>query len=131
MMRAQGTGGALIFNVTKQAVNPGPGLGPYGIPKAATMALMRQYALEYGAEGITSNAVNADRIRSGLLTDDMIRSRSKARGLSETDYMGGNLLHREVEAGDVARAFVHLAMARATTGAVLTVDGGNVAAMMR
>ena len=131
VMQAQGTGGALVFNVTKQAVNPGRDFGPYGIPKAATLALMRQYALDHGADGITSNAVNADRIRSGLLTDEMIASRSKARGLSEADYMGGNLLGREVRASDVAQAFVQLAKARATTGAVLTVDGGNVAAMMR
>jgi len=131
IMTAQGTGGALIFNVSKQAVNPGPGLGPYGVPKAATMALMRQYALEYGTLGITSNAVNADRIRSGLLTDEMIASRSTARGVSEDDYMSGNLLHREVTPADVARAFVQLAMAPATTGAVTTVDGGNVAAMLR
>jgi NAD(P)-dependent dehydrogenase (short-subunit alcohol dehydrogenase family) len=45
--------------------------------------------------------------------------------------MRGNLLGREVTVADVAQAFVHLARARATTGAVLTVDGGNVAAMMR
>ena len=131
IMAAQGTGGALIFNVSKQAVNPGPGLGPYGIPKAAALALMRQYALEYGAQGITSNAVNADRIRSGLLTNAMIEDRSAARGVSEETYMSGNLLGREVKAQDVARAFVHLAMSPATTGAVMTVDGGNVAAMMR
>ena len=131
IMKAQGTGGALIFNISKQAINPGPKLGPYGIAKAAAMALMRQYALEYGSDGITSNAVNADRIRSGLLTDDMVKARSEARGVSEADYMSGNLLGREVTAADVAQAFVNLAKAKATTGAVLTVDGGNVAAMMR
>jgi len=128
---AQGTGGALLFNASKQAVNPGPNFGPYGLPKAATLALMRQYAVDYGAEGITSNAVNADRIRSGLLTDDMIQSRSEARGVSEHDYLAGNLLGREVHAEDVADAFVSLALARKTTGAVLTVDGGNIAAAMR
>jgi len=128
---AQGIGGALLFNASKQAVNPGPGFGPYGLPKAATLALMRQYAVDYGAEGITSNAVNADRIRSGLLTDDMIADRAKARGVSEKDYMAGNLLGREVLAEDVADAFVSLALARKTTGAVLTVDGGNIAAAPR
>ena len=46
-------------------------------------------------------------------------------------YMRGNLVGREVLASDVAAAFVHLAKARTSTGAVLTVDGGNVAAMMR
>lgn len=131
IMRAQGHGGTLLFNVSKQAVNPGPNFGPYGLPKAAAMALMRQYAVDYGAEGITSNAVNADRIRSGLLTGDMVKARSKARGVSERDYMAGNLLGREVRAGDVAEAFVSLALARKTTGAVLTVDGGNIAAAMR
>jgi rhamnose utilization protein RhaD (predicted bifunctional aldolase and dehydrogenase)/NAD(P)-dependent dehydrogenase (short-subunit alcohol dehydrogenase family) len=131
IMRAQETGGCLLFNVSKQAVNPGPNFGPYGIPKAAALALMRQYALDYGADGIRANAVNADRIRSGLLTPDMIASRAKARGLSEKDYMGGNLLGREVTADDVAQAFLHHALALKTTADVTTVDGGNIAAAMR
>jgi rhamnose utilization protein RhaD (predicted bifunctional aldolase and dehydrogenase)/NAD(P)-dependent dehydrogenase (short-subunit alcohol dehydrogenase family) len=131
IMRAQGTGGCLLFNVSKQAVNPGPNFGPYGIPKAALLALMRQYALDYGAEGIRANAVNADRVRSGLLTEEMIASRAKARGLSENDYMSGNLLGREVTAEDVAQAFLHQALALKTTADVTTVDGGNIAAAMR
>ena len=131
IMQAQGTGGALLFNTSKQAINPGPDFGPYGLPKAATLFLMRQYALDHGADGIRANAVNADRIRTGLLTDEMIETRSKARGLSRTDYMSGNLLGREVLADDVARAFVDLALAEKTTGAVLTVDGGNIAAAPR
>jgi rhamnose utilization protein RhaD (predicted bifunctional aldolase and dehydrogenase)/NAD(P)-dependent dehydrogenase (short-subunit alcohol dehydrogenase family) len=131
IMLKQGTGGALLFNISKQAVNPGQNFGPYGLPKAATMLLMRQYALDYGADGIRSNGVNADRIRSGLLTDAMIADRSKARGLTEADYMAGNLLRAEVMAEDVAQAFLALAKARKTTGHVETVDGGNVAAALR
>lgn len=131
IMTAQGTGGCLLFNTSKQAVNPGRNFGPYGLPKAATLFLMKQYALDHGADGIRSNAVNADRIRSGLLTADMIASRSKARGVSEADYMAGNLLGREVTADDVAAAFLHLALARTTTAAVLTVDGGNIEASLR
>jgi NAD(P)-dependent dehydrogenase (short-subunit alcohol dehydrogenase family) len=131
ILRKQGTGGCLLFNVSKQAVNPGPDFGPYGLPKAATLALMRQYAIDYGAEGIRSNGVNADRIRTGLLTDDMVAKRSKARGVSEVEYMGGNLLKREVTAADVAQAFVALAKARSTTGHIETVDGGNIAAALR
>ncbi len=87
--------------------------------------------MDYGADGIRSNGVNADRSRSGLLTDDFIKERSKARNVSEKDYMSGNLLHREVTADDVAQAFVALALARKTTGAILTVDGGNIAAAVR
>jgi NAD(P)-dependent dehydrogenase (short-subunit alcohol dehydrogenase family) len=131
IMLAQGTGGCLLFNVSKQAVNPGPNFGPYGVPKAALLALMRQYALDYGADGIRANAINADRIRSGLLTADMIAARAKARGLSEKDYMSGNLLGREVSAEDVAQAFLHQALALKTTADVTTVDGGNIAAAMR
>ena len=131
VMETQTTGGALVFNVSKQAVNPGPDFGPYGTSKAALMALMRQYAIEHGASGITSNAVNADRIRTGLMTDEMVAERSKARGVTPDAYMRGNLLKREVLASDVAAAFVHLVKARASTGAVVTVDGGNVAAMLR
>ncbi|MGI9384592.1 MAG: SDR family oxidoreductase, partial [Methyloligellaceae bacterium] len=131
VMRAQDTGGVLLFNVSKQAVNPGPDFGPYGLPKAATFFLVRQYAVDHGRDGIRANGVNADRIRSGLLSDEMIATRSSARGLSEDDYMSGNLLHEEVLAEDVAQAFVALAKARKTTGHITTVDGGNIAAALR
>ncbi|MEA5424361.1 SDR family NAD(P)-dependent oxidoreductase, partial [Synechococcus sp. CCY9202] len=124
-------GGQLLFNVSKQALNPGPNFGAYGIAKAALLALMRQYALEAGEEGVRANAINADRIRSGLLDEVMIKQRSSARGVSEDVYMAGNLLGEEVRAADVADAFVALAQLGRTTGAVLTVDGGNVAAMVR
>jgi len=131
IMKAQGTGGCLLFNTSKQAVNPGKDFGPYGLPKAATLFLVKQYALDHGKDGIRSNAVNADRIRTGLLTNDMVAARAKARGISETDYMSGNLLGREVTADDVADAFVFLALARKTTAAVVTVDGGNIEASLR
>ncbi|MGB8710759.1 MAG: bifunctional aldolase/short-chain dehydrogenase [Methyloceanibacter sp.] len=131
IMLKQGTGGALLFNISKQAVNPGASFGPYGLPKAAAMLLMRQYALDYGKDGIRSNGVNADRVRSGLLTDVMIADRAKARGVSEGEYMSGNLLGREVLAEDVAQAFVALAKARKTTGHIEAVDGGNIAAALR
>jgi NAD(P)-dependent dehydrogenase (short-subunit alcohol dehydrogenase family) len=131
IMRRQGTGGVLLFNASKQALHPGRDFGPYGLPKAATLHLMRQYALDHGRDGIRANAVNADRIRSGLLTDEMVAARARARGVSEEEYMRGNLLGREVLPEDVARAFVALALARMTTGAVLTVDGGNPAAAPR
>jgi rhamnose utilization protein RhaD (predicted bifunctional aldolase and dehydrogenase)/NAD(P)-dependent dehydrogenase (short-subunit alcohol dehydrogenase family) len=131
VMKAQGLGGCLLFNVSKQAVNPGRNFGPYGLPKSATLSLMKQYALDHGADGIRANAVNADRIRTGLMTDAMIAARAQARGVTEHDYITGNLLHREVTAADVADAFVFLALARKTTAAILTVDGGNIEASLR
>jgi rhamnose utilization protein RhaD (predicted bifunctional aldolase and dehydrogenase)/NAD(P)-dependent dehydrogenase (short-subunit alcohol dehydrogenase family) len=131
IMKQQGTGGVLLFNASKQAVNPGANFGAYGLPKAATLFLSRQYALEHGGDGIRVHAVNADRIRSGLLSDEMIARRSAARGVSVRDYMGGNLLGLEVTADDVAQAFVHQALAERSTAGVTTVDGGNIAATLR
>ena len=127
----QGKGGQILFNVSKQAVNPGMNFGAYGLPKATLMFLLRQLSLELGGQGIRVNGVNADRIRSGLLNDEMIRSRAGARSLSEEDYMAGNLLKKEVTAAHVADAFVALALSDRTTGHVVTVDGGNVEASLR
>ena len=131
VMRDQGRGGQILLNVSKQAVNPGKGFGAYGLPKATSLFLVKQLALELGGEGIRVNGINADRIRSGLLTDDFIAERSNARGLDEASYMAGNLLQREVEAHHVGEAFVMLASSHRTTAHILTVDGGNIEASLR
>ena len=131
IMKKQNINGCLLFNISKQSVNPGKNFGPYGLPKSALLSLCKQYAVDYGSYGIRSNGVNADRIRSGLMNDKMIRTRAKARSVTADDYMKGNLLLNEVKAEDVAKAFFHLATSKKTTGAVLTVDGGNIAASLR
>ncbi len=131
VLLAQGCGGCLLFNASKSAVNPGPEFGPYAIPKAGVLALMRQYAVDLGSHGIRSNAVNADRIRTGLFGDGVLEARARARGVSPEDYFQQNLLRRETTARDVAEAFGWLATAEATTGCFVTVDGGNAAAFPR
>ena len=131
IMKNQNINGCLLFNISKQSVNPGKNFGPYGLPKSALLSLCKQYAVDYGSYGIRSNGINADRIRSGLLNENMIKSRAKAREVTTDQYMKGNLLLNEVKAEDVAMAFFHLAVSKKTTGAVLTVDGGNIAASLR
>jgi len=131
IMKKQNINGCLLFNISKQSVNPGKNFGPYGLPKSALLSLCKQYAVDYGSYGIRSNGVNADRIKSGLMTDKMIKTRAKARSISTEDYMRGNLLSNEVKAEDVAKAFFHLAISKKTTGAILTADGGNIAASLR
>lgn len=131
IMTVQGRGGCLTFNASKAALNPGPGFGPYAVAKAALVGLMRQVAIDLGPRGIRSNAVNADRIRTKLFDGGVLESRAAARGLSTDEYFRSNLLAREVTAEDVADAFVYLATARATTGCIVTVDGGNSAAFPR
>ena len=131
IMLAQGHGGALLFNVSKSSFNQGRGFGPYAVAKTGLLALMRQYAIDLGAAAIRSNAVNADRIRTKLFGDGVAEARAKARGVSVDDYFKDNLLGREVTAADVGGAFAYLATATATTGCVVTVDGGNAAAFPR
>src|SRR5262249_46344186 len=131
VMLAQGTGGVLLFNASKSAFNQGPDFGPYAVPKAALLSLMRQYAVDLGAHGIRSNAVNADGVRTELFGKGMAEARAKARGLTVDQYFSTNLLRRETTAADVAAAFVYLATAEATTGCVITADGGNAAAFPR
>ena len=92
---------------------------------------MKQYALEYSKYNIRFNGINADRIRSGILTQKMIIKRSKARNLSLKNYMKGNLLNKEVTAFDVAKAFVFQSKLKKTTGNIITVDGGNIEASLR
>jgi NAD(P)-dependent dehydrogenase (short-subunit alcohol dehydrogenase family) len=131
LMLAQGAGGCLLFNASKSSFAPGPEFGPYAVPKAAVVALMRQYAIDYGRHGIRANAVNADRVRTGLFAGGVLEARARARGLEPDEYFRNNLLGRETTARDVADAFGWLATAQATTGAVVPVDGGNPAAFPR
>lgn len=131
VFRRQGMGGVLLFNASKSAFNPGEGFGPYTLPKAGVIALMKQYAVELGGEGIRSNAVNADRVRTNLYAGGLLERRAVARGITVEQYVSGNLLKKEVFPEDVAQAFVSLALAQKTTGTVLPVDGGNAAAFPR
>ena len=131
IMRAQGTGGCLLFNVSKQAVNPGPDFGPYGLPKAATLFLVRQYARRLRQRGHSRQRRQCRPHPLGPADRRDDRAALQARGLSEHDYMRGNLLGREVAAEDVAQAFLAQALALKTTADVTTVDGGNIAAALR
>eukprot|EP00743_Colponemidia_sp_Colp-15_P004163 GILK01004492.1.p1 GENE.GILK01004492.1~~GILK01004492.1.p1 ORF type:complete len:756 (-),score=124.46 GILK01004492.1:62-2131(-) len=131
IMKRQRYGGCILFNASKSAVNPAPSFGPYAIAKAATLALMRQYALEYGADKIRCNAVNADRVRTGLVQEEVPQERATVRGFDPNEYFRSNMLRTEVLVADVAQAFLKLALSPKTTCATLTVDGGNLAASLR
>ena len=128
LFKLQGTGGALLFNTSKQAINPGANFSATAC-RAATLFLSRRRARSRKI-GVRSNAVNADRIRSGLLSDEMISSRSAARGVSERLH-GRKSARPRFTADHVAQAFLHHALSERTTGDVTTVDGGNIAATLR
>ena len=131
LMKKQNTGGSIMFNISKQAINPGKNFGPYGLPKSSTLFLMKQYALECGEFGIRVNGINPDRIQSGILTNDLIKQRAKARDVSKEKYLSNNLLQKEVYPKDVAEAFFVQFLLKKTTGNIITVDGGNIEASLR
>lgn len=66
-----------------------------------------------------------------FFSEELIKERAAARKLEPSEYFKANLMHVEVEAVDVANAFMSLVLAPKTTAAILTVDGGNIEASVR
>ena len=121
------TGGCLLFNVSKQAVNPGPDFGPYGLPKAATLFLVRQYALDYGNEGIRANAIApgwhgptrlGERYKQGLSNAEISRF--------EDTIIAGTPMGRRGLPDELQGLTVYLASGASSflTGQVIVQDGG-------
>jgi NAD(P)-dependent dehydrogenase (short-subunit alcohol dehydrogenase family) len=139
LLREQGIGGSLVYVASKNAFAPGAGFGPYSVAKAGLVQLMRIAALEGGSDGIRANAVNPDAIFGGskLWSDELRRERAEAHGVPvselESFYASRSLLGRAVTGTDVAEAVAFLVSDRskATTGAIVPVDGGVAAAFPR
>jgi rhamnulose-1-phosphate aldolase/alcohol dehydrogenase len=131
---AQGTGGSVVVQASKNAFAPGAGFGAYSASKAAALQLGRIAALEFAEYGVAVNMINAD----AVFGDDEVPSqlwqevgpeRMQARGLDAAGlrefYRQRSLLKTTVLPRHVGEAVVFFASgATPTTGAVLPVDGG-------
>jgi NAD(P)-dependent dehydrogenase (short-subunit alcohol dehydrogenase family) len=134
VLRAQGTGGSVVLQASKNVFAPGAGFGAYSASKAAALQLGRIAALEFAEFGVRVNMVNAD----AVFGDDEVPSqlwaevgpeRMRARGLDPAGlrawYRDRSLLKVAVTPAHVGEAVVFFASQRTpTTGAVLPVDGG-------
>jgi NAD(P)-dependent dehydrogenase (short-subunit alcohol dehydrogenase family) len=139
LMATQGTGGSIVFVATKNVMAPGKDFAAYSAAKSAQAQLARVAAIEAGPIGVRVNIVNPDAVfrNSGLWSADVRRNRAAAHGIDEVDledhYRRRNLLGVSIDPDQVAEAAWWLASDRssATTGTVVTVDGGVAPAFPR
>jgi NAD(P)-dependent dehydrogenase (short-subunit alcohol dehydrogenase family) len=118
-MEAQG-GGKILTMASIAGLNPSPGMGIYGISKAALIMLTKQLAVELGPANIQVNAIAPGVIKTRF-----------SRLLWQTPQIAEPMLERMPlgrfgEGEDVAGLALYLASPAAdyVTGAVLVVDGG-------
>lgn len=120
----QRRGGGSIINMSSiGGRNPEPGLGIYSVSKAALLSLTQVLAKEWGADGITVNA-----ICPGLIKTDF-SSALWSNDATMQHMLRQQPIQRIGEGEDVAAMALYLASdaARFTTGATFTVDGGYLA----
>lgn len=130
VMKAQGVGGAIVFNCTKNVVVPGPEIGAYSCAKAAEAQLARILALEHGRDKIRVNMVNPDSVFTDLWSPKVREDRAKAYGIPveklEEHYRNRTILKESVLPEDVAECILFLVSDRSakTTGCMIPVDAG-------
>jgi rhamnose utilization protein RhaD (predicted bifunctional aldolase and dehydrogenase)/NAD(P)-dependent dehydrogenase (short-subunit alcohol dehydrogenase family) len=121
-------GARVVLVASKNVPAPGPGAAAYSASKAALTQLARVAALEWAGDGIRVNVVHPDAVfDTGLWTEELLRDRAARYGLSVDEYKRRNLLSMEVTSAQVAELVTALCgdAFRATTGAQVSVDGGN------
>jgi len=134
VFRAQGTGGNVVINASKNVFAPGRDFAAYSASKAAAHQVGKVAALELAELGVRVNQINADAVfahgetASGLWRE-IGPARARSRGLAPEAlpefYRERNLLHARIEARHVGNAVVFFAsQTTPTTGATLPVDGG-------
>jgi meso-butanediol dehydrogenase/(S,S)-butanediol dehydrogenase/diacetyl reductase len=126
-------GASAVVNVSSVAALAGnPGITPYATTKAALLALTRQCALDFGADGIRVNAICPGWVRtemSELQMDGLAARRGGDREEAFAAVIAHQPIRRVADPAEIADAVVFLASDRAAfiTGAVLPIDGGSTA----
>ena len=129
-MEAAGRGGRII-NIASQAAKSGfPHMAPYCAAKHGVIGLTRTAAIDYGAAGITVNAVCPNHVTTGLGSAQNAYF-SAFKGLTESAYleeMAARIpLQRIGQAADTAAMCAFLASDDASfiTGEAINVTGGE------
>ena len=139
-MKTQGTGGAIVMIASKNGLVASNQASAYCAAKAAEIQLSRSFALEGAPLGIRSNVVNPDAVIRGskIWTGKWSEDRAAANKVAEHDleafYRDRSMLKRSVFPEDIAEATYFLAaehLSAKSTGNILNVDAGNLAAFTR
>ncbi|WGF88447.1 bifunctional rhamnulose-1-phosphate aldolase/short-chain dehydrogenase [Marinivivus vitaminiproducens] len=139
VMKAQGTGGSIVFVASKNALVASPGASAYCTAKASEIQLARCLALEGAPFGIRANVVNPDAVLRGsrIWKGEWGTSRAEsyktdAEGL-EVVYRERSLLKRSVYPEDIAEAVWFFAgpVSEKSTGNILNVDAGHAPSFTR
>ncbi|MBY5394882.1 SDR family oxidoreductase [Rhizobium leguminosarum] len=139
MFERQSLGGSIVYVASKTAIAPGLAFGAYAIAKAAELQIARVAAIEGGEFGVRSNVVNPGALFGGsqFWSSEISEERAsihKIRPEQLADYYSKrNLLRRSITCADVAEAVAFLASERsaATSGCIISVDGGDDSAFPR
>ena len=139
-MKAQGTGGSIVMIASKNGMVASNQATAYCAAKAAEIQLSRSFALEGAPLGIRSNVVNPDAVIRGskIWTGKWSEERAAANKIDEGDleafYRERSMLKRSVFPEDIAEASYFFAaehLSAKSTGNILNVDAGNLAAFTR
>ena len=139
-MKAQGTGGSIVVIASKNGMVASNQASAYCAAKAAEIQLSRSFALEGAPLGIRSNVVNPDAVIRGskIWTGKWSEERAAANKIDEQDleafYRDRSMLKRSVFPEDIAEATYFFAaehLSAKSTGNILNVDAGNLAAFTR
>lgn len=139
IMKAQGTGGAITFVASKNALAASAQAAAYCTAKAAELHLARCIAVDGAPHGIRCNVVNPDAVLSGsnIWDGGWAKQRAAAYGIAVEElpdfYKNRSMLKREVLPADIAEAVAFLSSdtSSKSTGNILNVDSGNAQSFTR
>jgi rhamnulose-1-phosphate aldolase/alcohol dehydrogenase len=139
VMKAQGIGGAIVFIASKNGMVASNQASAYCAAKASEIQLARCFALEGAPLGIRANVVNPDAVIRGskIWTGTWSQERAAANKIKEEEleafYRDRSMLKRSVLPQDIAEATYFFAsdLSAKSTGNILNVDAGNLAAFPR
>lgn len=139
LLQVQGTGGAIVFVASKNALVASPNASAYCTAKAAELQLARAVALEGAPLGIRCNVVNPDAVLRGskIWTGKWREERAAAYNMEEDDleahYRLRSLLKLNVFPEDIAEAIYFLAAdsSSKSTGNIINVDAGHAPSFSR